>query len=203
MMLPTHALVGMLLAVPVGLVAPEFATVALLGGFLGGGFPDLDMYTGHRKMLHFPVYYSLLAVVAAVGALLAPAAVTVAVATALVGAAVHCLTDVLGGGLELRPWEGSSDRAVYDHYRGRWITPRRWIGYDGSPQDFALSLGAGAPLLLVVHGPFQVLVTAMLLVALTYTVLRRRLADAAAVVARTVPDPVRSYVPDRYRGREA
>ncbi|MHB9287022.1 metal-dependent hydrolase [Halobacteriales archaeon Cl-PHB] len=199
MMLPTHALVGMLLALPVAAVAPEFASVALLGGLLGGGFPDLDMYVGHRKTLHFPVYYSVAAATVAPLALLAPTVWTVGLGTVLVGAAVHCVTDVFGGGLELRPWEGTSDRAVYDHHRERWIAPRRWVDYDGSPQDLLLSVSVGLPLFLVVDGPFQWLVAVLLGVAAAYTTLRRRLADLAPTVAGMVPDPMRSYVPARYR----
>lgn len=198
-MLPTHALVGMALALPVAAVAPEFAGVALLWGFLGGGIPDLDMYVGHRKTLHFPVYYSVAGAAATGLALLSPTVATVAAATFLTGAAVHCVTDVFGGGLELRPWEGASDRAVYDHHRERWIAPRRWVDYDGSPQDLLLSVSVGLPLLLVVDEPFRWLVAAMLVVAAVYTALRRRLADLAATLANLLPETVRPYVPARYR----
>lgn len=57
MMLPTHALGGMSLGLSVAFVAPEFVSVARVAGFLGGVFPDLDMYIGHRKSLHYPIYY--------------------------------------------------------------------------------------------------------------------------------------------------
>ncbi len=102
-------------------MAPEFATVGLVAGFLGGLVPDLDMYVGHRKTLHYPVYYSVLATGGVLVGLAVPSVLTVAVALFLLGAAVHCVADIFGGGLELRPWEGTSDRAVYDHVRGRWI----------------------------------------------------------------------------------
>jgi len=121
MMLPTHVLGGMLLAAPLVRVAPELAPIGFVAGFLGGLFPDLDMYVGHRKTLHFPVYYSAFAALALFAALAVPSAATVGAALFLLGAAVHSVADMYGGGLELRPWEGNSDRAVYDHYRGTWI----------------------------------------------------------------------------------
>ena len=73
-MLPTHALAGMALALPVALVAPEYAPAALAAGFVGGVLPDLDLYTGHRKTLHFPTYYSVLGAGGLVAAVSSPTA---------------------------------------------------------------------------------------------------------------------------------
>lgn len=205
MMLPTHALGGMLLALPVALAVPEFSGVALLAGFLGGVLPDLDMYAGHRRTLHYPVYYSALAVPAAASAGLFPSVATVAVATLLLAAAGHSVADVFGGGLELRPWEGNSRRAVYDHHRGRWIAPRRWIRYDGSPADLLLSISIAAPLLvtvdgLAVDGPYPALVGGTLAVAVVYTTLRRVLATVAERLVSLLPEWTAAYLPARYRG---
>jgi len=202
MMLPTHALAGMALALPVAYAAPEFAGVALLAGLLGGSIPDADMYVGHRKTLHYPVYYSVLAVPVLVAAVLLPSGWTVFAAVFLAGAALHSLADVLGGGLELRPWEGTSDRAVYDHYRQRWIAPRQWITYDGSPGDLVLSSALAAPLLLSVDGPFHWAVIVALVVASVYAAIRRylpRLAVVAlGVVGPWLPEDVLSAIPSRY-----
>jgi len=106
-MLPTHVLGGMLLAAPLVRVAPELAPIGFVAGFLGGLFPDLDMYVGHRKTLHFPVYYSAFAALALFAALAVPSAATVGAALFLLGAAVHSVADMYGGGLELRPWGGT------------------------------------------------------------------------------------------------
>ncbi|MEF8780015.1 MAG: metal-dependent hydrolase, partial [Haloferacaceae archaeon] len=76
MMLPTHALGGMAVALPLLAVSPELAPVALVAGLLGGIFPDLDLYVGHRKTLHYPVYYGAAAVAASLAALLVPAPAT-------------------------------------------------------------------------------------------------------------------------------
>lgn len=204
-MLPTHALWGMALALSAAVVAPEFAGVALVAGLLGGIFPDLDMYIGHRKTLHFPTYYAALALLAVPVMLLVPTMATVAAGYFLLAAASHSLADIFGGGLELRPWEGTSDRAVYDHHRRRWIAPRRLVGYDGSPGDLLLSVGLGVPLLLVLEPPLHWVVVAALAVAGVYTAVRRTLPTIAewlfsGTLARVLPASVRPYVPPRYLG---
>ncbi|WP_144797898.1 metal-dependent hydrolase [Halorubrum depositum] len=198
MMLPTHVLAGMLLAAPLVRLAPELAAVGFAAGFLGGLFPDLDMYVGHRKTLHYPVYYSAAGAVALVVALAAPSAVTVAATLFLLGAALHSVSDMYGGGLELRPWEGNSDRAVYDHYRGRWIAPRSGVRYDGAAEDLALSVGLSLPLIYLLDGHLRLAVLGTLLVAAVYTVLRRHLAELAALVIPLVPAALTPYLPDRY-----
>lgn len=204
MMLPTHALAGMVLGLSVAVYAPEFAPVAIVAGLVGGAFPDADMYIGHRKSLHFPVYYSLLAPVALVIAAGVPSTATVFAAVFLAGAAVHSVSDIFGGGLELRPWEATSDRAVYDHYHKEWLSPRRWVGYDGAPRDLLVSITLAVPLLITLEGSLRLVVIAALAVAAGYTVLRRRLATLAAVLvenllAPRLPDPVMTRVPARYR----
>lgn len=207
MMLPTHALGGMALGLSVAFAMPEFAGVALVAGFLGGIFPDLDMYFGHRKSLHYPVYYSVLSVPALAIASLLPSGPAVFAGVFLVGAAVHSTSDIFGGGLELRPWEATSDRAVYDHYRRRWIAPRHWIRYDGSPGDLVLSIALAVPLLLALDGRFDRVVIATLAVATVYATVRRLLPTLAAVLVHDVigprlPDHVLTYVPARYRETE-
>ncbi|MFB6102372.1 MAG: metal-dependent hydrolase [Haloplanus sp.] len=201
MMLPTHALAGMLLALPVALTMPEFAGVALGAGFLGGVLPDLDLYVGHRKTLHFPVYYSVAGIAGALSMGAVPSTVTVGVGTLLLAAAAHSVTDVFGGGLELRPWEGTSRRAVYDHFHGRWIAPRAWIGYDGSPTDLMVAVVVAAPLLAVVDAPYSWLVGGALAVATVYAAVRRTLPTVAERLVAVLPAWTTPYLPARYRLR--
>jgi hypothetical protein len=198
MMLPTHVIAGMVLALPVFVGVPEFAGVALLAGAVGGALPDLDMYVGHRKTLHYPFYYTGLAGLAALLALAVPTWATVGVAVATAAAAVHCLADVVGSGLELRPWEATSDRAVYDHVRGTWIPPRRWIRYDGAPEDLLLSVALAAPLFAVLDRPFSMAVGAALAVAVLYTGVRRLLPRLAVVLVSRLPAAIRTRLPARY-----
>ncbi len=203
MMLPTHALFGMVLALPVAALAPEHATAALVAGLAGGVLPDLDLYAGHRRTLHYPVGYSVLAGVAAVVAVGAPSAPTISAALLFAAAASHSLLDTLGGGLELRPWKATDDRAVYDHVRGRWIAPRRWVRYDGAPEDLLLAVGLAIPLRLHVAPPFERVVVASLVVAVAYAATRRVLPRVARVLATEllpgrVPPSLLARVPERY-----
>ena len=116
-----------------------------------------------------------------------------------VGAALYCRMDRYGGGLELHPREATSERAVYDHARGRWRAPKRWIRYHGAPEDVLLMLVLGVPLAIVLEAPVRWLVVVALAVGVTYGVLRRRLAAFAPVVFATVPEPLADQVPERYR----
>ena len=198
MMLPTHALGGMALALPLLTVAPEFAGIGLVAGLFGGIFPDLDMYVGHRKTLHYPVYYSVLAIGMALVAAFVPTAIGIGIAFFLLGASIHSVSDILGGGLELRPWESTSNRAVYDHHNSKWIAPRRWIRYDGSPEDLLLSVTIAALLLVSIKGVFNWLILSTLTVAAGYTALRRILPDVAVLLVQILPTPLLAHVPARY-----
>ncbi len=202
-MLPTHAFTGLLLALPYALAMPEYAGVALGAGFLGGVFPDLDMYVGHRKTLHYPVYFSAFVLAAVPIAVFVPSILTAAAAFFLLGAAVHSVTDIFGGGLELRPWEATSDRAVYDHYRDRWIAPYRWVRYDGAPEDLLLSVALAVPLLFALEGVLRWVVVTSLAVAVVYTAVRRLLPAIAELLfedqlVSSLPTRVLAYVPTRY-----
>jgi hypothetical protein len=198
MMLPTHVLMGMLLALPVAVLAPETASWAIIAGAAGGLVPDLDMYVGHRKTLHYPVIYAVIAGGLTLLAVVFPSVPTVALAIAAVAAAVHCIADVLGGGLELRPWEATSDRAVYDHVRGTWIPPRRVIPYDGAPADLVLSVVLAVPLLVTLEGYATVLIGAVLAVATVYAALRRVLPVLAVRLVGHLPASLRMRLPARY-----
>jgi len=202
MMLPTHALVGVAIGAPLLWLAPEAATAALIGGLLGGIWPDLDLYVGHRRTLHYPMGYSLAAIPAVIAAAIVGASLSIAVAVAVIAAAAHCQMDRYGGGLELRPWEGTSERAVYDHVTGEWLPPKRWVRYDGAPEDVGLSLAVGLPLVAVLPPTFRWIVVAALVVAVGYGLLRRWLASLAPVVAEYVPEPVGDYVPERYHQKD-
>lgn len=199
MMLPTHAVVGLAIATPLLTLAPDLAPAALTGGLLGGVFPDLDLYSGHRKTLHFPTGYVVAALPAAAVAWLAPGHVTIAAVFFVFGAVAHCRMDRYGGGLELEPWEATSDRAVYDHARGEWREPKRWVRYDGSPRDLLLLTAVAVPLFLTVGWPFRGVVGLALLVGVVYVVLRQRLAALAPVVFGYVPGWLAAHVPDRYQ----
>lgn len=198
MMATTHALAGVALAAVTVVVAPEHADVAVLAAFVGGLFPDVDLYAGHRKTLHFPVYYSLAAIPAAGLATLLVTPATVAAAFFLAAAALHSVMDAFGGGLELRPWRGVSERAVYDHFRGRWVRPKRWIRYDGSPEDLALAGVFAAPGLALYGEPVRTALVGVLVVSATYALLRKRMVAAAEWLVERLPEPLLDHVPERF-----
>ncbi|GAB3680161.1 hypothetical protein GCM10028857_02520 [Salinarchaeum chitinilyticum] len=200
MMLPTHVLAGLAIALPVATIAPDLAPAAFAGGAAGSVLPDLDIYAGHRRTLHYPVYYPIAAVLAGLGALAVPAPATVGVAFLLLAASLHCRMDELGGSLELRPWAENSDRGVYDHHSGEWRPPRRLIRYDGSPGDLAATGLLAIPLLLLTETPVRWLVVAALVVGISYAVLRKWLADVVEWAVEFVPNVLTAYLPGRYRG---
>ncbi|ADB63159.1 hypothetical protein Htur_4345 (plasmid) [Haloterrigena turkmenica DSM 5511] len=199
MMATTHVLWGMALALPVLATAPEFAPAAFAAGLVGGLVPDLDLYAGHRKTLHYPIYASLATAPALALALAAPSTLTAGLAVALAASALHAAADVLGGGLELRPWQEGSERAVYSHYHGRWIRPRRLVRYDGAPEDLALAAVVAAPLVGTGDGTVTAVTVAFLSVSAVYVLLRKPLATLAERLAGLVPQPLAPYLPERYR----
>ncbi|MFB6305139.1 MAG: metal-dependent hydrolase [Haloferacaceae archaeon] len=187
MMVTTHVATGVALAAPVAYAAPELAPAAVLGGAVGGAFPDLDLLVGHhRRTLHFPDYYWAPAAVGAAAALLSPSFATVALALAFLSAAVHSVVDWFGAGNELRPWERTSNEAVYLRSQGRWLAPRYWIRYDGSPEDLLLTVGLSLPGFFLFGPTVRRFTVAMVALAAAYTAVRKHLPD---VGERFLEDP--------------
>jgi len=178
MMATTHAAVGLLLAVPLAVVAPDLAAAGAIAAVAGGIFPDLDLLAGvHRKTLHFPDYYWLGALPSLVAAVLVPTAATVAVAYFLLSAAVHSVSDAFGAGTEPRPWERTSAEAVYLHSRSRWLRPRYWVRYDGAPEDYLLTVLFVSPGLFLFDPPVAHVALGLLAVGGAYTLVRKHLPD--------------------------
>lgn len=198
MMATTHALAGGAIVVLLTRFAPEMTLIAVTAALAGGVFPDLDLYGNHRRTLHFPIYYWIPVALAVLFVMFVPTVTTVAIAAFLLAAAVHSTMDIFGGGLELRPWLGTSDRAVYNHYQGHWIHPRRWIPYDGAPADFLLGAIFAVPVVAVTDGPLRAIVLGAVAVSGVYALLRKRLPDLATILARTIPRPLRTHIPDRF-----
>lgn len=175
MMSTTHAAMGAALSAALVPVAPDLAGVAVLAAIAGGVFPDLDIVFEHRKTLHFPEYYWVVTVPMVAIATLRPTVWAVALAAFFGSAALHSVTDVFGGGLGLRPWKADDERGVYSHWNGRWIAPRRWVRYDGAPEDVALVAVFAVVPLLVFDGTVQTVVVVGLGVSVAYGLVRRRL----------------------------
>ncbi len=198
MMATTHALVGVAVASLFALVHPEYGSVAMALAFAGGLFPDLDLYAGHRKTLHFPIYYWVFAAGAIALLLVSTGPLSVGVAFFLLGAALHSTMDIFGGGLELRPWQARSNQAVYNHVEHRWHRPRRWIRYDGAPEDAFLCVIAAIPAIWVADTPIQWLIGGTLGASLGYALVRRKIPVFTERVVGFVPQPLLGYVPERF-----
>jgi hypothetical protein len=197
MMATTHVLAGVALAVGVSVLVPEAGGLPVAAAAAGGLFPDLDLTGDHRKTLHFPVYYSVAALAAGVVAAAVTTTATVAVALFLAAAALHSVMDAVGGGLDPRPWLGRSDRAVYDHARRRWIAPRRWIRYDGAPEDLLLCAVLAVPGLVVLDGRWETAILATLAVSAVYTAARKPLVALADRLVPRIPQDVFDRLPAR------
>jgi len=183
-MAPTHALLGLGIAVAVARVDPALGTAAAAGGLVGGFAPDLDVLVGqHRKTLHAPLLGFVPALLAGAYALARPSPLAVAFAVGFLGAAVHSASDVLGGGRELRPWERTNRDGVYCHALGRWFRARYVVPYDGSPHDAVLAGVLAVPVVLTFAGPVRWVAVALVSVGVVYALVRRR-----------IPDYVESYV---------
>jgi len=177
MMTTTHAGMGATLGALLAPVAPELAAVAAFGGILGGVFPDLDVFFEHRKTLHYHDYYWAVAVIAGLVAVVWPTPWTVGLTAFFVSAGLHSVTDILGGGLGLRPWLADDERGVYSHREGRWIPPRRWVRYDGAPEELLPTVLFSAVPFLVFDGLLRALVVVGLVISMCYVALRKQLPD--------------------------
>ena len=174
-MAPTHAAVGLTLGASAVVLAPEHAVTAALWGVLGGIVPDVDLFFGqHRRTLHFPVLYWVLGLPALALAAILPVTGTIALAAFFVSAAIHSGMDAFGAGDELRPWEGTSEKGVYDHLRGKWIRPRRWVRYDGAPEDLLLTTLFAVPGVFLYGAGTRALTLVGIGFAAVYTLVRKR-----------------------------
>lgn len=198
MMATTHVLVGVGIAAVASVLVPDLSLVAVVAAGLGGAVPDLDLYAGHRKTLHYPVYYSIASVVLGGFLFVGSTPFLWAAWLFLSAAAVHSLMDAFGGGLELRPWLGTSRRAVYSHYHGRWIRPKRWIRYDGAPEDLGLALVASIPSVLAFDGALTAAVGVLLAVSLVYVLLRKPMVTIAEWLVVRIPETHRVRIPRRF-----
>ena len=197
MMATTHAFAALAVAAVVATVFPEFAFVVAAAAIAGGVFPDIDLYAGHRRTLHFPVYYWVLGVVSVVVAILVTTPTTVGLSVFVLAAGIHSTMDIFGGGLELKPWEGTSDRAVYSHYHDRWLEPRRWIRYDGAPEDLLLSCMLVLPAVVIFDDPIETVALGLLAVSIGYVLIRKPLVVIAEWILERIPEQVFDAIPDQ------
>jgi hypothetical protein len=176
MMAPTHVAVSLALAAVVAVVAPAAAPLVAVAALVGGVFPDVDMVVGvHRKTLHQVEMFVGGTVLFGIAAVLTGDLMATLAATGFAAASLHCGADYLGGSSEPHPWEAATDHGVYVRSAGGWVEPRRLASYDGSPGDLALAVVFTVPGLLAFDGDIRLLLVGSLVVAVGYTLLRKRI----------------------------
>jgi hypothetical protein len=179
-MLPTHIILGLALLSPV-FVFLDAPSSSLYGVIIGSVLPDLDLIYGtHRQTFHFPVYSIPFVIFSGVLMLVVPSVELWFVFGVISGFSFHSISDVFGSGLEVRPWERNSKKAVYNHYHSRWEKPTHILSYDGSPTDLIVSLVGSVVLWRVLVRPYDlpyidIVLLLCICVGVSYTVSRRAL----------------------------
>jgi hypothetical protein len=178
----THMLLGAALA---GSFGPQFIVAGLLGGLL----PDFDVFTSqHRKDLHFPFYYAAFGFSALAAGLHSGSGLWFQVAAFAGAASLHCWSDVLGSGIESKPWKGNDDRGVYDHVFDRWRVAQKYV-YDGSPADLGIAASASAYLLFI--GMWWPIAAGLMSAGVLYTANRKLIGEMMPEESENKIDEVR------------
>mgnify|MGYP006265906321 CR=1 FL=1 len=199
MMLPTHIIVGMFLSLSVLYIEPNYINSVILVSIFGSLIPDLDMYYGHRKTLHYPVFCSIATLLSFCILIFITNIYSISLFFFFMTLSIHPLLDILSSGLEIRPWENTSKKAVYNHYSKQWIAPLHIIPYDGSKEDLSVLLILSIPLMVYLGQPFYSLIIVLNIIGILYTLSRKILPEFIKPVIKIVPDNYRKYIPDRYQ----
>lgn len=180
MMATTHIFAGMAIALAAASFYPGHLSLFLLSGAIGGLLPDLDLAATHRRTLHFPIYYSILAIVLIPISVVWGSLWMLTITLVVAAAAAHSLSDALGGSAEPKPWEQNCDRAVYNHLHERWEPARRVIRYDGAPEDLAVAAVLAVPVYAVAPELLRAVVIGLLGISIAYTLFRKPIGNFAA-----------------------
>jgi len=113
-----------------------FSTILVLLGLLGGAFPDLDRLEqyglSHRKTLHYPIGYGLLALTLIASNYFFDSIWIVGLSCFSSAAWLHSAMDILDG-----PFGEDMNKGVYEHIRKRWIRACNWFPF-GSLREWVL-----------------------------------------------------------------
>ncbi|ELZ19794.1 hypothetical protein C477_07443 [Haloterrigena salina JCM 13891] len=198
MMALTHGFMALAAAVFLLPAIGEYAGPAMLAAaFLGGLAPDADLVARHRKTLHFPVWFSVATLALSMLAVLTGSGALLVLTIAVGAAALHSLSDVLGGSAEREPWNPTTENGVYNHVLGRWHRPRRYVRYSGAPEDFLVCLAfAAVAINSGLTGPaVDRVLFGLVAFAGGYSLCRKRFATIGAVASGLVPMRLRAVLP--------
>jgi hypothetical protein len=198
MMAFTHLLLSVAVAAVVSPLVGEYVAFPLLLAtvVVGGVAPDLDLLARHRRTLHYPFGYPLLAL-GSLGTFWSTGATAALLGTLLFAAAtLHVFGDLLGGSAETAPWDPVTEFGVYNHLLGWWHRPRRLIRYSGSPGDLLLAWAFALAALAVSGDPvLDAAVVGLAGLAGVYTLARRRLQSLAVGLEWLLPARIQRLVP--------
>lgn len=147
-----HLLIGLLVGEIFVLIFSLDPSVALTAIGFGSIFPDLDVLLEQGKTFHYPKIATGASAVFLVILFALNVPIIAALGLFLLGVGIHSLTDILGGGIELRQWERKDNRGVYDHINERFIECRR-LYYDGSLEDIGITVIIA--MILLILNPYQ------------------------------------------------
>lgn len=110
----------------------------VLLGLVGGFFPDVDRWEkfglSHRKTLHYPIGYGLLAVITVALKYLENFSIWLfGLSCFLVGAWLHSFMDIFDG------FWIDIEKGVYEHITGKWIKPLDWVPF-ATTREWSLQL---------------------------------------------------------------
>lgn len=195
----THLFMSLSLATLVVPVVSEYVAppAVFVTALVGGLSPDLDLVARHRRTLHYPVIFPLLTFVSLALFLTTGTAIALLCALLFGTAALHVLSDILGGSAERAPWDPVTEFGVYNHVLGRWHRPKRVVQYSGSPGDFLL--GAGFATVAYLSPATTVAmdgaIVSLVVVAGGYSLGRKRLSSLASSLEGRLPPSTRRLIP--------
>lgn len=195
----THLFMSLSLAALVVPITSEYVAppAVFVIALIGGLSPDLDLVARHRRTLHYPAIFPLLTFVSLALFLTTGAAIGL-LCTLLFGtAALHVLSDILGGSAEQAPWDPVTEFGVYNHLLDRWHRPRRIVQYSGSPGDFLLGGGFAT---IAYLSPATTVAMDGAIVGLTviaggYSLGRKRLSALATSLKKRLPPRAQRLIP--------
>ncbi len=166
-MAPTHLMTSVVLFL---LLSPGFFTADSLLFFIIGAFlPDLDVRANHRRTLHLPFFYPVIAAVFYLTSFYQFSAL-------FLSASLHCIMEIAGN--DAGEYVDEDKGAIFNHLSGEWISGRYWIKRDGGPRDLLLLLCISVIGLTISPSLEIVLITLISLISgLFYHVIRDRVEE--------------------------
>lgn len=139
-------------------------------GFIGGLFPDFDRMEqlgfSHRKTLHYPIGYGLLALlVIAIGYFTSFTIWIIGLFCFFSSAWLHSAMDILDGFYLV------ADHGVFEHITRKWIKPLNWIPYASKQEWSAQALSTVAVIAISPFLPKLYLLSGWVIATLIYLVL--------------------------------